>query len=181
MSSTITVKDKKFAVSIPAKEIQSTIDRMGAEINRDLEGKDPLFISVLNGAFIFAADLMRRITIPCQISFIKFASYHGGLDSTGKVTDLIGLQENIEGRTVVIVEDIVDTGRSMVHLLEALNAGHPKEILIAPLLMKPDKLEVDLKLDYIGLRIPNDFILGYGLDYDGYGRNLKDIYTLVEE
>jgi hypoxanthine phosphoribosyltransferase len=181
MSSTITVKDKKFAVSIPAAEIQRTIDRMGAEMNRDLEGKDPLFISVLNGAFMFAADLMKRITIPCQISFIKFASYHGGLASSGEVTDLIGLQEEIKGRTVVIVEDIIDTGNSMQHLLDTLQKHEPKEVLIAPLLIKPDKLEVDIKVDYEGMRIPNDFILGYGLDYDGYARNLQDIYTLVEE
>ena len=128
---------------------------------------------------MFAADLMRNLTIPSEISFVKLASY-AGTSSTGKAKELVGLNDNIEGRTVVIVEDIVDTGVTMKHLLETLQAGKPKEIRIATLLLKPDKLEVELDIHYVAMRIPNDFIVGYGLDYDGLGRNYRDIYTVME-
>lgn len=142
--------------------------------------KNPLFLAVLNGSFIFAADLMRMITIPCQISFVKLASYEG-TTSTGKITEVIGINEDLTNRTVIIVEDIVDTGLTMKRMVETLGTRNPESIHICTLLVKPDKLKVDLDIEYAAMRIPNDFIVGYGLDYDQQGRNLKEIYTLVEE
>ena len=153
--------------------------RVASEINRDLEGANPLFLSVLNGAFMFAADLMRNLTIPSEISFVKLASY-AGTSSTGKVKELVGLNDNIEGRTVVIVEDIVDTGGDNEALVGNITSWKTEEIRIATLLLKPDKLEVELDIHYVAMRIPNDFIVGYGLDYDGLGRNYRDIYTVME-
>lgn len=176
---TIQIKDKRFTPFIPEERILKEVARVASEINRDLEGTNPLFLSVLNGAFMFAADLMRNLTIPSEISFVKLASY-AGTSSTGKVRELVGLNDDIEGRTVVIVEDIVDTGVTMKHLLETLQARKPKEIRIATLLLKPDKLKVELDIHYVAMRIPNDFIVGYGLDYDGLGRNYRDIYTVME-
>ena len=175
----IKIKDKQFTVSIKEADILREVDRVAAEINRDLAGKNPLFLSVLNGAFMFTADLMKRITIPCEISFIKLASYQG-VASTGVIKEVIGINEDLTGRTIVIVEDIVDTGLTMQRLLETLGTRHPQEIHIAALLVKPDKLKVDLDIEYTAMRIPNDFIVGYGLDYDGYGRNYKDIYTVTD-
>lgn len=174
---TIQVKDKCFVPFIEESAILKEIKRVADEINRDLKDAEPLLISVLNGSFMFTADLMRFLTIPCEVSFVKLASY-AGTSSTGEVTELLGLNQSIEGRTVVIVEDIVDTGLTMKRMLETLASLNPKEIRIATLLVKPDKLEVDLDLDYVAMRIPNDFIVGYGLDYDGWGRNYRDIYTI---
>ena len=176
---TIQIKDKKFAVSIKQQDILKEVIRVADEINRNLAGKNPLFLSVLNGAFMFTADLMRHITIPCEISFVKLASYQG-LSSTGVIKEVIGINENITDRTIVIVEDIVDTGLTMQRLLETLGTRNPKEIHIASLLVKPEKLKVDLNIEYVAMNIPNDFIVGYGLDYDGLGRNYSDIYTVVE-
>ncbi len=176
---TIQIKDKTFAPFIPESRILEEVERVAGEINRDLAGESPLFLSVLNGAFMFTADLMRRLTIPAEVSFVKLASY-AGTSSTGKVKELVGLNGDIEGRTVVIVEDIVDTGVTMKYLVETLQTKRPKEIRIATLLLKPDKLKVDLDIHYIAMSIPNDFIVGYGLDYDGLGRNYRDIYTVVE-
>ena len=176
----IQIKDKRFAVSIPEADILKEVDRVAAEINRDLAGKNPLFLSVLNGSFMFTADLMKRITIPCEVSFVKLASYQG-VTSTGKVKEVIGITEDLTDRTVVIVEDIVDTGLTMQRLLETLGTRRPKEIHIATLLVKPEKLKVDLNIEYVAMHIPNDFIVGYGLDYDGLGRNYKDIYTVINE
>ena len=178
--STIQIKDKLFTKFITEDRILKEVSRVAEEINRDLEGTEPLFLSVLNGSFMFTADLMKRISIPCEISFVKLASYQGD-SSTGKVKELVGLNENIEGRTVVIVEDIVDTGFTMERLVATLRARNPKEIRIATLLVKPDKLQVKLDIDYVAMNIPNDFIVGYGLDYDGKGRNYRDIYTVVNE
>jgi len=135
---------------------------------------------VLNGSFIFAADLMRNITIPCEISFVKLASYQG-TTSTGKIKEVIGLNEDLAGRTVVIVEDIVDTGLTMKQMIESLGTRNPESIHICSLLVKPDKLKVSLNIEYVAMEIPNDFIVGYGLDYDQQGRQLRDIYTIVEE
>ena len=157
---TIQIKDKRFTPFISAEKIEKEVARVANEINRDLEGTNPLFLSVLNGSFIFTADLMRHLTLPSEVSFVKLASY-AGTSSTGKVKELVGLGDNIEGRTVVIVEDIVDTGVTMKHLLETLQAKHPKEIRICTLLLKPDKLKVDLHIDYVAMRIPNDFIVGW--------------------
>lgn len=174
----IQVKDKCFVSFIKEADILREVQRVADEISRDFKDEVPLFISVLNGSFMFTADLMRRMSVPSEVSFVKLASYDG-VSSTGKVKELVGLNKNIEGRTVVIVEDIVDTGLTMQRLLETLQAMNPKEIRIATLLVKPDKLMVDLKLDYVAMNIPNDFIVGYGLDYDGLGRNYRDIYTVV--
>lgn len=178
--SRVTIKDKTFETSIPESEILQRVKAVAARINKDMEGKNPLFLAVLNGAFVFAADLMREITIPCEISFVKLASYQG-TTSTGKVTEVIGINEDLAGRDIIIVEDIVDTGLTMKRMVETLGTRKPASIHICALLLKPDKLQVDLNIEYAAMEIPNDFIVGYGLDYDQQGRNLKDIYTLVKE
>ena len=177
---TIQVLDKKFRISIPEAEVIKRIDTVAAQINRDMAGKNPIFLAVLNGSFIFAADLMRRITIPCEISFVKLASYQG-TTSTGKVTEVIGINEDLSGRTVIIVEDIVETGTTIRQMMESLGTRNPESVHVCTLLLKPERLKVDLDLDYVVMRIPNDFILGYGLDYNQQGRGLRDIYTLVPE
>ncbi|MFA6830953.1 MAG: hypoxanthine phosphoribosyltransferase [Bacteroidaceae bacterium] len=176
---TIKIKDKEFTVSIPEENILKQVKRVADEINRDLKDKNPIFLSVLNGAFMFAADLMKNISIPCEISFVKLASYEG-LTSSGIVKEVIGINEDLTGRTVVVVEDIVDTGFTMERLLEQIGTRNPAEVHIATLLVKPEKLKVNLNLEYVAMSIPNDFIVGYGLDYDGFGRNYKDIYTVVD-
>lgn len=176
---TVKVKDKEFTVSIPEEKVLAEVERLAARLNRDLAGKNPLFLCVLNGSFMFAADLFRRINIPAEISFVKLASYEGTA-STGKVKELVGLAEDITGRTVVVVEDIVDTGYTMEMLIADLKSRGPEAVHVCTLLLKPDKLKVPLDIEYVALEIPNDFIVGYGLDYDGYGRNLRDIYTIVE-
>jgi hypoxanthine phosphoribosyltransferase len=176
---TIKIKDRLFSVSIMEKDILREVRRVADEINNDLKDETPLFLSVLNGSFMFTADLMKHITIPCEISFVKLASYQG-VSSTGAIKEVIGINEDIAGRTVVIVEDIVDTGLTMQRLIETLGTRGPKDIHIASLLVKPDKLKVKLNIEYVAMKIPNDFIVGYGLDYDGYGRNYPDIYTVVE-
>ena len=176
---TIKINDKRFKISIPEAEIQNRIKTVAAQISKDMEGKNPLFLGVLNGAFMFAADLMRAMTIPCEISFVKLASYQG-TTSTGKIKEVIGINENLSGRTVVIVEDIVESGATMKRMIEQLGTRNPASVHICTLFFKPDKLKEDLKLDYVAFRIPDDFIVGYGLDYDQGGRGLKDIYTIVE-
>ena len=177
--SVIQIKDKRFKTFIPEEQIMKEVAPVADEINRDLSGTNPLFISVLNGSFMFTADLMKHLTMPCEVSFVKLASYEG-TSSTGKVKELVGLGDDITGRTVVIVEDIVDTGLTMKQLVETLRARGPKDIKIATLLVKPDKLKVELDINYVAMNIPNDFIVGYGLDYDGLGRNYRDIYTVIE-
>ena len=177
---TIKINDKRFKISIPEAEIKNRIKTVAAQISKDLEGKNPLFLGVLNGAFIFAADLMREMTIPCEISFVKLASYQG-TTSTGTIHEVIGINENLSGRTVVIVEDIVESGATMKRMIEQLGTRNPASVHICALFFKPDKLKVDLDLDYVAFRIPDDFIVGYGLDYDQGGRGLKDVYTIVEE
>ena len=178
--SIVKIKDKTFRTSIPESEIKQRVKELAQRISHDLEGKNPLLLGVLNGSFIFAADLMREMTIPCEISFVKLASYQGVL-STGKVKEIIGINENLSGRDIVIVEDIVDTGRTMKQMVDSLATRNPASIHICTLFVKPDKLEEPLDIEYAAFSIPNDFILGYGLDYDQQGRGLKEIYTLVEE
>ncbi len=178
--SIIKVKDKTFKTFIPEDEIQRRVKAVAEKINKDLDGRNPLFLAVLNGSFMFAADLMRYITIPCEISFVKLASYQG-TTSTGKVKEIIGINEELKDRTVVIVEDIVDTGKTMKRMLESLGTRNPESLHICTLLVKPNKLEENLNIEYVAMEIPNDFIVGYGLDYDQQGRNLRDIYTVVEE
>lgn len=175
----VKIIDKEFDLFIPSEEIQQAIKKISNRINEELKDENPLFIAVLNGAFMFAADLMRYVSVPCEITFVRLASYQG-ISSTENVKQVLGLNESIEGRTIVIVEDIVDTGNTMESLLTQLNLAKPKQIKIATLLFKPDALVKPIDLDYVALEIPSDFIVGYGLDYDGYGRNLNDIYKLKE-
>ena len=178
--SVVKIKDKTFKTFIPEQEILTRVKAVADKINADMAGKKPLLLAVLNGSFMFAADLMRYITIPCEISFVKLASYEG-TTSTGKVKEVIGLNEDICGREVIIVEDIVDTGKTMERMLDTLGTRSPAALHICTLLLKPDKLKIPLNIEYAAMEIPNDFIVGYGLDYDQEGRNLRDIYTLVEE
>ena len=175
---TVTLKDKTFGISIPETELLKAVDNVAEKMNADLKGKNPLFLIVLNGAFMFASDLLKRVEIPAQLSFVKVSSYCGTC-SSGNVTELIGLNEDVKGRTVVIIEDIVDSGRTMYGIVEKLKSMGVGELRIATLFFKPEALRYDLNIDYAAMEIPNDFIVGYGLDYDGYGRNLRDIYTLI--
>lgn len=176
---TIQVKDRVFAPFIKEEELQKEIKRVAGEINRDYEGKEPLFLCILNGAFMFAADLLKNVNVPCNVSFVKVASYQG-TETTGKVKELMGLQEDVEGRHIIIVEDIVDTGYTMRDILDSLAEKKAASVQVCALLCKPDKLKVDLNLKYLALNIPNGFIVGYGLDYDGFGRNSRDIYKIVK-
>ena len=176
---TVKIKDKSFRVSIPEAEIKERVKALAEQMSKDLEGKNPIFLGVLNGSFIFAADLMREMTVPCEISFVKLASYQG-TTSTGKVREVLGINENLSGRTVVIVEDIVESGQTMKQMIESLGTRNPESVRICTLFFKPEKLKEDLDLDYVAFRIPDDFIVGYGLDYDGLGRELKDVYSIVE-
>ena len=177
--SIVKIKDLMFKTFIPEAEIQQRVKAVAEKINRDLDGKNPLLLAVLNGSFIFAADLIRHITIPCEISFVKLASYQG-TTSTGEIKEVIGLNEDLAGRTVVIVEDIIDTGLTMKRMIESLGTRNPASIHICSLLVKPDKLQVPLNIEYVAMEIPNDFIVGYGLDYDQQGRQLRDIYTVID-
>lgn len=178
--SIVKIKDKSFKTSIPEAEILKKVQVVADRLNKDYAGKKPVFLAVLNGAFIFAADLMRMITVPSEISFVKYASYEG-TSSTGSMKTLMGLNQDLAGRHVVIVEDIVDSGFTMAHMIEDLKKKNPASIEICSLLVKPSNLKVDLDINYAVMEIPNDFIVGYGLDYDQEGRNLRDIYTIVEE
>ncbi len=174
----VEVNGKTFRISIPEAEIKKRVKEVAEEISRDMEGKNPLLLGVLNGAFIFAADLMREMTIPCEISFVKLASYQG-TTSTGKVTEVLGINEDLTGRHIIIVEDIVDTGLTMKRMIESLGTRNPASVSVCSLLVKPDKLQVELDLKYVAFKIPNEFILGYGLDFDQAARGLRDIYSLV--
>jgi hypoxanthine phosphoribosyltransferase len=175
--SKVLLKDKRFRVNIPASDINKAVGEVAHRINTELKDKKPLFLSVLNGSFMFASDLMKKITIDCEISFVKVASYHG-TSTSGSVKQLIGLNESIKGRTVVIIEDIVDTGLTIESVVKQLEAMEPADIKIATLLYKPEAYRKKLQLDYVAIVVPNDFLVGYGLDYDGLGRNLPDIYVL---
>lgn len=176
---TITVKDKKFSLFIPSSEIQKSIKTLADKINADFKNEKPLFIVILNGAFMFAADLFKHIKLDCEISFAKLASYEG-TKSTSHVKKLIGLAENIKDRKIIIVEDIIDTGITIDNIIKEIEQQHPQQIKICTLFFKPMALKKEIKIDYIGMEIPNDFIVGYGLDYDGQGRNLPDIYKIAE-
>ena len=175
---TIQIHDKKFSLSITEAEILAAVRRVGEAINHDLSDSNPLFICVLNGAFMFAGDLMKIVNFPCEITFVKLSSYEG-IYTSGSVKEVIGLNESVVGRNVVVVEDIVDTGITMEKIIASLKAKGAKSIKIATFLQKPEALQRDITVDYVAMKIPNQFIGGYGLDYDGYGRNLKDIYTVV--
>ena len=175
--SVIKIKDKTFKVSIPEAEILQKVKVVADRINKDMACKNPLLLAMLNGSFVFAADLMREITIPSEISFVKLASYQG-TTSTGKVKEVIGINEDLTGRTVIIVEDIVESGLTIKQMIESIGTRNPESVHICTLLLKPECLKTELDIEYAAFKIPNDFIVGYGLDYDQQGRNLKDIYVV---
>lgn len=175
----VIVNGKHFVPFLSEEALAEKVAEIAARLNRDFDGKDPVFLGVLNGSFMFVADLFRRITIPCEISFVKLASY-SGMRSTGSMKELIGLNENLRGRHVVVVEDIVDTGNTIVALQAALASREPASVQICTLLCKPSALQHTLQLDYVALEVPEHFFLGYGLDFDGHGRNLPTLYHLQE-
>ena len=177
--STIKIHDKEFVKSIPSEEIAARVKQVAEAINRDYAGKRPLFLGVLNGCFMFVSDLMKNIEVECEISFVKFSSYQGS-ETTGTVKQVMGLMESIEGRDVIIVEDIVDTGLTMHKMLETLAQNKPASLAIASLFLKPARLRVPVEVKYSAFEIPDRFIVGYGLDYDGLGRNLPDVYDVKE-
>ena len=174
----VTIHDRVFQPYLPAAALDEAVSTLATRLSADYAGREPLFVVVLTGAFMFASDLLKRMTEPCEIVFIRVASYEG-TDSTGVVQEVLGLRENIQGRHIIIVEDIVDTGTTMHHLLPTLLAKGPASVEIATLFYKPASLRHELDLRYVALEIPNDFVVGYGLDYDGLGRNLPDVYVAV--
>ena len=177
----ITLHDKRFKVCTSAAQIDEAIERVANQLNRDMAGVDtPIFLSVLNGSFMFTADLMRKINFQCDVAFIKLSSYEG-TSSTGEVKQVMGLTESIAGRTVIIVEDIVETGGTIEEMFRILEKEGAAEIKVCTLLLKPDMYRKEIKIDYAALHIPNDFIVGYGLDYNKLGRQYKDIYVLDNE
>ncbi len=178
--SAIQVKDKQFVPYLTAAQIDEQIKRLGAAINKDYAGKKPLFIAVLNGSFMFASDLFKELDCEPEICFIKLASYKG-TKSTGNVITSIGLDESLKGRHVVVLEDIVDTGKTLHEFLPQLTDQQPASLKIVALLHKPDALQHPITIDYLGFSVPNKFLLGYGLDYDGLARNLGEIYQLTGE
>ncbi len=179
MNTVVQVKDKKFALYISEETILARVKEVAAQMDADLRKKNPLFLVILNGSFIFAADLLRNINFPCEITFVRISSYEG-TSSTGRVKQLIGLNENIEGRTLVIVEDIIESGCTMKEVLRIIDEKKPKDVYITSLFVKPGCLKVDLNIDYRCFDIENDFIVGYGLDYNQEGRNLPHIYQVIE-
>lgn len=175
----IKIHDKEFVKTISHEEIVAEVKRVAANINKDYAGKRPLLLGVLNGSFMFAAELIRNLEIECEISFVKLSSYQG-TNSTGVIKEVLGLSESITGRDVIIIEDIVDTGLTMQNMLETLGTREPASIEIASLFVKPARLQVPVNVKYSVFTIPDRFIVGYGLDYDGLGRNLPDVYDVVE-
>ena len=173
------LNDKSFSKFILNEDIQSKVCELAELINTDLAGKKPLFVVVLNGAFIFASDLLKKVTIDCEIAFVKLSSYQG-TQSSGVVQQIIGLDLDIKGRTIVIIEDIVDTGLTLERFRLTLNEMEPAEVLVAACLLKPEAFNNKFPIDYLCFSIPNEFVVGYGLDYDGLGRNSSDIYKIVE-
>jgi hypoxanthine phosphoribosyltransferase len=175
---TISLHDKQFSPYLPAPQLAAAIQKLATRINQDYAGRQPLLVAVLNGSFMFTADLMKALTVPCEVTFIRVSSYEGS-SSTGEVKEIMGLLEDVAGRDLIIVEDIVDTGHTMRALLDMLATKNPASLAVATLFMKPECLQHELDIRYVGLEIPNDFIVGYGLDYDGLGRNYPDVYKAV--
>ena len=173
----IQIKDKTFETYLTAVQLEQRIQELGAQITADFEGEELVLLGVLNGSFLFLADLVRAIPLSLSCEFIKISSY-SGMESTGKVTEVFGIPSSISGKTVVIVEDIVDTGKSMAFLMEKLATFFPKRVAIATLLFKKEAFTFNYPLDYVGFEIPNKFVVGFGLDYDGAGRNYPAIYQL---
>lgn len=176
----VKVRDKEFSLFLTAEDIEKAVDQVAEMINLDMQGKNPLFICVLNGAFIFASDLLKKVEVECEITFVKLSSY-SGTRSTNTVRELIGLDQALEGRTVIIIEDIIDTGITMGYTLKKLRDLGATDVRIASLLFKPEAFKNNYAIDYVGIVIPNEFIVGYGLDYDEHGRNLPDIYKIIED
>jgi hypoxanthine phosphoribosyltransferase len=174
----VTIEDKTFGIYIQDQDIQQAIQTIANEMNVLYADKKPIFISVLNGAFMFTADLLKKIEVPCELSFIKLSSY-SGTTSTGTVKEIVGLQEEIAGRDVIVIEDIIDTGITMQKIISELELKNPSSIRIATLLLKPDSVKVPIKPDFVCFSIPDKFVVGYGLDLNGIGRNLPDIYQLI--
>ena len=174
----IRILDKTFREMITEKAVQKRIKELAMQLNSDLTGKDVVFLGILNGAFLFAADLFRHINLQARISFVKLASYEG-TGSSGTIKELIGWNEDIKNKSIVIVEDIVDTGNTLERIVDELVIRKVSEVRIATMLHKPAAYTKDIPLDYVGFEIPNEFVVGYGLDYDGFGRNLPSIYTLI--
>jgi hypoxanthine phosphoribosyltransferase len=173
------LKDKSFEKYILNTDIQAKVTELAQRINTELKGKKPLFVVVLNGAFIFASDLLKQVTIDCEIAFVKLSSYQG-TQSSGVVQQIIGLDLDIKGRTIVVIEDIVDTGLTLESFLATLQAMEPAEVKVASCLLKPEPFKSKFPVDYLCFSIPNEFVVGYGLDYDGLGRNSADIYKIIE-
>ncbi len=176
----VKILDKEFKLFISEKQIQEAVKGMASRMNKELKGQKIFLIGILNGCFMFAADLVKHLDLDCTITFLKLASYQG-TSSTGKVKRLIGLNEDIKGQVVVVLEDIVDTGITLDFIQKQLRGYEPAEIKLATLLYKPDACRQDVSLDYVGIEIPDDFVVGYGLDYNGHGRNLRQIYTVIED
>ena len=177
----IQINDKSFEVFIHENELQEKIKSLAARINEKYQGKEVIFIAILNGAFMFASDLLKSITLPCEISFVKVSSYHGGMSTSGRVDELIGLKASIEGKEVIILEDIVDTGITIDKIITLLKAESPASVKVCTLLYKPDAFKGKKAPELVGITIPNKFVVGYGLDYDEKGRNLREIYQLKED
>jgi hypoxanthine phosphoribosyltransferase len=175
----IKIHDKYFKPFIGKEEIEKAVQRMADRINEDYKGKIPLFLVILNGSFMVAADLLKKITLECEVSFVKLASY-SGTKSTETIRELIGFDENVKGREIIIIEDIIDSGLTMERVLSQLKNMGAKDVKISTLLFKPEAFKKTYAIDYIGIEIPNDFIIGYGLDYDGRARNLPDIYKITD-
>lgn len=179
MQDTIQVLDKKFVKYISAAQIHDAICKVAEQINEDYKNDNPIILITLNGAVFFAVDLLKQLRIPCRITCVKLSSY-SGMQSTNRVQNLIGLTEDLKGQRVLVIEDIIDTGRTYSHIAEILRDTGMSDMRIATLTYKPDAYKLDLPIHYVGLSIPNKFIVGYGLDYDGYGRNYSDIYQVIE-
>ena len=176
----VRILDKEFKLFISDKQIQEAVEEIARRMNKELKGQKVFLIGILNGCFMFAADLVKHLDLDCTITFLKLASYQG-TSSTGKVKRLIGLNEDIKDQTVVVLEDIVDTGITLDYIQKQLRGYEPAEIKLATLLYKPEACRQDISLDYVGIEIPDDFVVGYGLDYNGYGRNLRHIYTVIKD
>ncbi|MDR0796423.1 MAG: hypoxanthine phosphoribosyltransferase [Tannerella sp.] len=178
MSRTIKLKDKEFSLYIPEKEIVAAITRVAGEIKRDMEGKEPLFVGLLTGAYMFVAELLCKISPECEITFVAYRSY-SGTKSDGIVQEILPLQVYRQNRTVILLEDIVDSGLTMQYVTNKLHASGIRDVRLATMLFKPNSLKCDIRLDYVGMEIDDEFVVGFGLDYDGLGRSLRDIYKIT--
>jgi len=178
---TILLSDKKFKLFINRSQVRTSIENVANRINSDYEGKEIIFVVVLNGAFMFAADLVRKVKPVCRLTFVKVSSYQAD-KSSGVVMELIGLTEDLHDKHVILIEDIIDTGFTLDHIINQIRTNYkPESIAVASLLFKPQSFRKSIEIKYVGIEIPNDFIVGWGLDYNGYGRNLEDIYVITQD